>query len=142
MQLEVGAILEGKVTGISKFGAFVALPDGKVGLVHISEVAPVYVKEITDHIKENDAVRVKVLDMKDGKISLSIKRAMDPPKSPPRRAPVAKKPFNAGFGQRSNEPQSFEDMMSKFKQTSDERMGDLKRSSDGKRGGASRRGGK
>ena len=56
MQLEVGKIVEGKVTGITKFGAFVDLSEGKTGMVHISEVATSYVKEITDFVKENDAV--------------------------------------------------------------------------------------
>ena len=58
MQFEVGAVLEGKVTSITKFGAFVALPEGKTGMVHISEVAPTFVREIRDHLKEGDEVRV------------------------------------------------------------------------------------
>ena len=65
MQLEVGAILEGKVTGITKFGAFVELPEGKTGMVHISEVAPTYVKEIRDYLTENQQVKVKVLSISD-----------------------------------------------------------------------------
>ena len=60
MQLEVGSIVEGKVTGITKFGAFVELPDGKVGLVHISEVSTSFVKEIKDHLTEGQSVKVKV----------------------------------------------------------------------------------
>ena len=61
MQVEVGAIVEGKVTGLTNFGAFVSLPDGKTGMVHISEVAPTYVKEIRDYLTENQEVKVKVL---------------------------------------------------------------------------------
>ena len=61
MALEVGSVVEGKVTGITKFGAFVELPGGKTGMVHISEVAATYVKEIRDFIQENQVVRVKIL---------------------------------------------------------------------------------
>lgn len=78
MQLAVGNIVEGKVTGITKFGAFVELPGGKTGLVHISEVAPTFVNEIRDHVTENQVVKVKILNItEEGKISLSIKRAAD-----------------------------------------------------------------
>ena len=78
MQLAVGNIVEGKVTGITKFGAFVELPGGKTGMVHISEVAPTYVNEIRDHVTENQVVKVKILNItEEGKISLSMKRAMD-----------------------------------------------------------------
>ena len=61
MQVEVGAIVEGKVTGLTNFGAFVSLPDGKTGMVHISEVAPTYVKEIRDYLTENQEVKVCLL---------------------------------------------------------------------------------
>ena len=71
MQLVVGNIVEGKVTGITKFGAFIDLGEGKTGMVHISEVAATFVKEIRDYIKENDIVKVKILSIaEDGKISL------------------------------------------------------------------------
>ena len=76
MALEVGAIIEGVVTGITNFGAFVSLPDGKTGLVHISEIADAYVKDINDYVKKNDTVKVKVLSVDpSGKIGLSIKQA-------------------------------------------------------------------
>ena len=85
-QLEVGAVLEGKVTGITKFGAFVELPGGKTGMVHISEVAPTYVKEIRDYVTENQTVKVKVLSIgDDGRVSLSIKKAMEQPRGTARR---------------------------------------------------------
>ncbi len=144
MQLDVGSIIEGKVTGITKFGAFVELADGVTGLVHISEVAPTYVKEIRDHIAENQTVKVKVLSKgDDGKVSLSIKKAMDNP-----QPQVQKRPFQ---GNRQRDSRSdfkpvdpnaaFEDMMNKFKQSSEEKMSDLKRSMEAKHGGYSRRGG-
>ena len=144
MQLEVGMVLEGKVTGITKFGAFVELPGGKTGMVHISEVAPTFVKEIRDFVTENQTVKVKILNIgEDGKVSLSMKKAMETERTSNHRAPRPARPGNFEWQSRRNnsEPASFEDMMSKFKQTSDEKMLDLKRSVDGKHGGFSRRGG-
>ena len=90
MQLEVGAILEGKITGITKFGAFVELGQGNTGMVHISEVAPTFVKEITDFVTEGQTVKVKVLSVgQDGKISLSMKKAADTAFAAGQQAPRA-----------------------------------------------------
>ena len=90
MQLEVGKIYEGKVTGITKFGAFVELEKGTTGMVHISEIANTYVSEIKDHITEGQTVKVKVLSLGEGgKISLSIKKALPAPE---------RKPFNPNGG--------------------------------------------
>lgn len=141
MQLEVGTVLEGKVTGITNFGAFVELPGGKTGMVHISEVAPTFVKEIRDFVSENQMVKVKILNITpEGKISLSMKRVAEPAKSG-----GGKRPSRPGRYEwqphRRSEPASFEDMLSKFKQTSDEKMSDLKRCMESKRGGFSRHGG-
>ena len=139
MQLEVGMILEGKVIGITKFGAFVELPGGKTGMVHISEIAPTFVKEISEFVSEGDKVKVKIISISDeSKISLSMKKALDEPK-------MAKKSYKSvGPEWRpsnyNNDSQSFEDMMSKFKKTSDEKMSDLKKVTENKRGGFSRRG--
>ena len=78
MQIEVGQIVEGKVTGITNFGVFVDLGEGKTGLVHISEIAQAYVSDVKEFVKENDTVKMKVLNIsEDGKISLSIKRAQE-----------------------------------------------------------------
>lgn len=159
MQLEVGSIVEGKVTGITKFGAFVELPTGQTGMVHISEVAQTYVKEIRDHLTENQQVKVKVLTIgADGKISLSIKKAIEAPPRRPAAAPSFNRrpaPAPAPTTYRSEKPgrpenyewqptrsddANFEDMLSKFKQASDEKISDLKRSLDSKHGGFSRRG--
>lgn len=140
MQLEVGAVLEGKVTGITKFGAFVELPGGKTGMVHISEVAPTYVKEIRDYVTENQTVKVKILTIgEDGKISLSMKKAVEP--SAARRRPSPGRPGGFEWQNARSDPANFEDMLAKFKQTSDEKILDLKRSLDGKHGGFSRKGG-
>ena len=136
MQLAVGNIVEGKVTGITKFGAFIDLGENKVGMVHISEIASTYVKEIRDHISENQTVKVKVLSIsEDGKIGLSIKKALPPPPAKSR----APKPDTWNKPRTSSAPMSFEDMLTKFKQTSEDKMSDLKRNMDVKRG-SSRRG--
>ena len=135
MQLEVGQIIEGKITGITNFGVFVDLGDGATGMVHISEVAQTYVSDIKEHVKEGDTVKMKVLNIGDnGKISLSIKRAMENERKPerdrgPRRAPQTEHKIDSSYTwtPRKNEPASFEDMMNKFKQTSDEKFSDLKR---------------
>lgn len=135
MQLEVGAVLEGKVTGITNFGAFVELPGGKTGMVHISEVAPTFVKEIRDYVKENQIVKVKILAITDeGKVSLSMKRA-----EPPAKKQFSGRPDNFEWTPRRNDNMSFEEMMNKFKQSSDEKLSDLKKYIDPKRGNVSKR---
>ncbi len=147
MQLEVGSVLEGKITGITKFGAFVDIGEGKTGMVHISEISSTYVTEITDHVKENQQVKVRVLSIgEDGKIRLSMKKLNgDEPEAKPARREIRQEREPRGenmLGKRSNQPMSFEDMLTKFKQSSDEKMSDLKRNMDSKRGGYSRRGGR
>ena len=78
MALEIGSIVEGKVTGIMNFGAFVALPGGKSGLVHISEITTAFVKDVHDHLQQGQIVKVKILNIsEDGKINLSIKHVQD-----------------------------------------------------------------
>ena len=80
MEFGVGSILDGKVTGITKFGAFVALPEGRSGLVHISEIAYSYVNEVSDYLKEGQEVKVKVIGIDQAnRINLSIKKVNDPP---------------------------------------------------------------
>ena len=142
MALEVGSILEGKVTGITKFGAFIELPENRTGMVHISEVAGTYVKEIRDHLTEKQEVKVKVLAITpEGKINLSIKRAVE---APPRRAftprPRRNGPgMDVDFSRPPAAPQNFEEMLTGFKQNSDARMTDIKRNIDGKRGGTTKK---
>ena len=141
MSLEVGAIVEGEVTGITNFGAFVQLPEGKVGLIHISEVSNVYVKDVHEFLKEHDKVKVKVLSIDArGKIGLSIKQAMPPapPQPKPQRLQNENRERRGGMrpqNARSMQPLSFEDKLSKFLKDSDDRMFDLKRKTDSKRGG-------
>ncbi len=128
MSIEVGSIVEGRVTGITNFGAFVELAEGKTGLVHISEVADTYVHDINEYLKPDDVVKVKVLNMRDGKIGLSIRQVNNP--DPPS---AAGRPAR-GRG-RARTSRSFEDKLSRFMRESDERLSHLRKSQDAKRGG-------
>ncbi|OJU15411.1 MAG: RNA-binding protein S1 [Clostridiales bacterium 43-6] len=143
MQLEVGAILEGKVTGITNFGVFVELPGNLTGMVHISEVAPVYVNEIREHVTENQMVKVKVLTIgNDGKVSLSIKRALERTEKPRRSSSnFSPKPDDFDWHTKKQDSTSFEDMLNKFKQTSDDKFSDLKKKNADVRRPAVKRGG-
>lgn len=149
MQSLVGEIYEGKVTGLTTFGAFVKMSNGETGMVHISEVASVYVKDINEHLTEGQDVKVKVLAINENnKISLSIKQASPP--APRQQEAQQRKPQQNSFSQRNSSrapsqavnkapsqasaPMSFEDMMAKFKQESDEKMSVLKKSGDFKTG--------
>lgn len=145
MQLEIGKIYNGKVKGITQYGAFVEIESGCTGMVHISEIANTYVSEIREHLTENQEVRVKVIGINEaGKVSLSIKKAVDNP--PPQQNNRPRRQDNGGSQNRSKpnvwEPKkqtppsemTFEDMMSRFKQSSEERMCDIKRSTDRKNG--------
>lgn len=133
-QVEIGEIVNGKVSGITRFGVFVDLGDGKTGMVHISEVASTFVENINDFITVGQEVKVKVLSIgEDGKISLSIKRAQERERRPAPRRPVAPpdRPTGGEWVERRSDNLSFEDMMSRFKQTSDDKMSDLKRKNNG-----------
>lgn len=142
MQAEVGQILDGKVTGVTKFGAFVDLQGGLTGMVHISEVSDTFVKEIADFVKVGDEVRVKILSIgEDKKISLSMKQANpDYGKPKPKKEFARKKPEEFRSSGESyvwtpkKDELTFEEMMNKFKQSSEEKMSDLKRMMDGKKG--------
>ena len=163
--LEIGAIYDGKVTGLTGFGAFVSLPDGKSGMVHISEVSTSYVNDIKEFLKEGQEVKVKVVGISpEGKISLSIRKAQENPKEeqsgenrrgdrndrprgdrPKGDRPRSDRPRNANVWQgqpkQNKGAMTFEEMMAQFKQVSDEKMTDLKRNTDSKHsGGYSRRG--
>ena len=132
MSLEVGNIVEGKVTGITNFGAFVELAEGKTGLVHISEVADAYVHDIKDYLKENDMVKVKIINMRDGKIGLSIRQVNGGSGD----AEGGGRPLSAVLRRRgSSSRKSFEEKLRGFMKESDERLASLRRSQDSKRGG-------
>lgn len=135
MSIEVGSKYEGKVTGITNFGAFVELPGGSTGLVHISEVADSYVKDINEFLTVGDQVTVKVMNVeKDGKIGLSIRKAKPPEERP--QSSERRPPRKEGKPRRKEQkPQSFEDKMSRFLKDSEERLSSLKRNTESKRGG-------
>ena len=154
MAIEVGNIFEGRVTGVKPFGAFVALPEGRTGMVHISEVSNEYVQVIAAVLHDGDTVKVQVIHVApDGKIALSIKRTQPAPERGPR-------PQGGNGGQRPAQPRqkreekprvwqpkpqapqgemSFEDMMARYKSRSEEKIADLKRVTENHRGGYSRR---
>ncbi|MPM02758.1 Polyribonucleotide nucleotidyltransferase [bioreactor metagenome] len=157
MEFGVGSIQEGKVTGVTKFGAFVSLPGGRSGLVHISEIAYSYVNEVRDHLTEGQEVKVKVISIDEsGRINLSIKKALDPPPRPAgrpftggdrrpsmggERRPGGGERFSVGYAPRPaapKEPADFEDRLKQFMQSSDSKLSDLRMAD--KR--SSRRGGK
>lgn len=137
MSIEVGSKVQGKITGITNFGAFVELPDGKTGLVHISEVADNYVKDINEHLKVGDEVEVKVMNVEaDGKIGLSIRKAKPQAERPER--PQRPRRDNNRSNDRNNDRQpkeNFEQKMARFLKDSDERLTTLKRATESKRGG-------
>ncbi len=154
MELAVGAILEGKVTGITKFGAFVSLPGGKTGMVHISEIAHAYVSDINEYLSVGQDVKVKVIAVDPaGKINLSIKKTTEPPPRQPRQdrpdrgqdrgdrgssqrrggydnrrssSPRSNAPRNSG----PKEPQTFDDMLKQFMADSDSKISSIKQYSD------------
>lgn len=169
MQFEVGKIYDGVVKGITSYGAFVEIDKNTTGMVHISEIANSYVNDIKDHLTENQTVRVKIIGVNEaGKISLSIKKAedsnvegnSDKNNFGGRNNRHSESSTGGGNNYRADndrnrrprpnvwEPKkqppisemSFEDMLSKFKQNSEEKMGELKRNIDNKRKGSSRRG--
>lgn len=149
MEPQVGSILEGKVTSIMKFGAFVALEGGGSGLVHISEIANTFVEDVHDHLQTGQAVKVLVLSAENGRVNLSIKRALPQqerrPPRPPRTGPAPQARPAPGPAQPQAriprpEPlppsgdQAFEDKLKRFLSSSEGKMADLNRSMDGKRG--------
>lgn len=153
MELAVGAIVEGKVTGITKFGAFVSLPGGKTGMVHISEIAHAYVSDINEYLSIGQEVKVKVIAIDPaGKINLSIKKTTEPPQRQPRQDYRGERGGERGAsgdrsgGQRRGnydsrrqasprnsgpkEPQSFDDMLKQFMADSDSKISSIKQYSD------------
>lgn len=151
MSQTVGTVVKGKVTGITKFGAFVEVEGGDRGMVHISEISHSFVEDISKELSVGQAVECRVLSVADdGKLALSIKQTQpqaDKPKPKkefrPRAqrkytpAPKVTSPPDFEWHNSSSSGTTFEDMMSKFKKTSEDKMSDLKR---GESRGYSRRG--
>ena len=151
MELTVGAILEGKVKSITNFGAFVALPENKTGMVHISEVANAYVSDIRQHLTEGQDVKVVVIGNENGKINLSIKRLEPKPQrentgrpvnfrnnNAPRREGGAPQGQNQSRPQRAPTPpaapktadQLFEEKLKAFMSESDSKISSIRQYSD------------
>jgi len=148
MELTVGAILEGKVKSITKFGAFVALPGNQTGMVHISEITHAYVNDIREHLTEGQDVKVMVIGLENGKINLSIRRTQPaparrdngdrPPRQdrpdrsersdsrPPRPVQQENRPQRPRPAQQPAGPQSFDDMLKQFMADSDSKISGLK----------------
>ena len=158
MAIEVGNVFEGRVTGVKPFGAFVALPEGRVGMVHISEVSNEFVQDINTVLHDGDEVKVQVINIApDGKIALSIKRLLPPaPRQPREGRPAGPRPAahpaasgsahpprsSFGRGGQTLPPsadQSFEDKLKQFMSVSDSKQSELNRYIAGKRGGRRRK---
>lgn len=152
MQAQIGQIYDGVVTGLTNFGAFVKLPTGESGMVHISEVSTAYVADIHEYLSEGQQVKVKVLGVNENnKIGLSIKQAAPPapPAAERTERPRPKRPqsrpqtWQGPKAMPAADGLSFEDMMSRFKAESDEKISGLKKSEGSSRNnGYSRRAGK
>ena len=153
MELTVGAVLEGKVKSITNFGAFIALPENKTGMVHISEIANAYVSDIRQHLTEGQDVKVMVINLDGGKVNLSIKRLEPKPQAAPR--PHIRREGGEGRPERQDRPnfrrentqqrpapvraaapvpppapktkdQQFEDMMKAFMSESDSKLSGMR----------------
>ena len=142
MELTVGAILEGKVKSITNFGAFIALPENKTGLVHISEVANTFVSDIRQHLTEGQDVKVMVIGAEGGKINLSIKRLEPKPQAEGSRGPRpgAPRPNSQPCPARNAAPtpppapktadQLFEEKLKAFMTESDSKLSGVRQYSD------------
>lgn len=133
MQLAVGSIVEGKIAKITNYGAFVDVEGGGTGMIHISEIANTYVKDINDHVKVGDSVKVKVIGVNEqNKVSLSIKALQEKPAAAPRPSAPPRSFNKPAAVQSTGDP--FEDMMNRFKKSSDDKLSDLKKVMDPRRG--------
>ncbi len=141
MALEIGSIVEGKVTGVMNFGAFVALPGGRSGLVHISEITKDFVKDVHDHLHQGQIVKVMILNIaEDGKINLSIKRVQEEldrqerkrnqeETSRPVQTPTEQE---IGVVTEPTKDLTFEEKLKKFMQASDSKNADKRRNTERK----------
>ena len=142
MAVTPGTIVEGTVVGITNFGAFVQIEGSGTGLVHISEIANEYVRDVNNHVKMNDKVKVKVLnvDSTNGKMDLSLKQANATPDGPAGiSTPVLPRSYRRNTRGKRELPEGadpvFEEKLSKFLKSSEERLLDIKRNIEAKRGG-------
>lgn len=144
MQLKVGAVTEGKVTGITKFGAFVEIEKGVTGLVHISEISQSFVVDISKVLKCGETVKVKILSTENNKLSLSIKQA-EQEQNEENKTQVKNLNFKQFKKEQKEEKSSnnsalsFEDMLAKFKKNSEEKISDIRKNLENKRSSYSKR---
>lgn len=149
MELTVGAVVDGKVKSLTKFGAFVALPDGSTGMVHISEIAHAYVNDIREHLTEGQDVKVMIISRENGKTNLSIKRTLPAPSKPQFSRPQNRSfngaqrsagpsaerssaPRQAGASASQPQQKSFDDMLKQFMTESSSKMSSIKQYSEHK----------
>ena len=149
MELTVGAVVEGKVKSLTKFGAFVALPDGSTGMVHISEIAHAYFNDIREHLTEGQDVKVMIISRENGKTNLSIKRTLPAPSKPQFSRPQNRSfngaqrsagpsaerssaPRQAGASASQPQQKSFDDMLKQFMTESSSKMSSIKQYSEHK----------
>jgi len=135
--LEVGSVIAGTVINVKPYGVFVSVGDNQKGLVHISQVSDNYIKDINQLIKSGDEVNVKVLDNKDGKISLSIKEVPDNDIFLAREEKeeyfdtnniqVTHKCFANKEKTQENKSKSFDELMKDFNRQSNDRIVDINR---------------
>ena len=140
MVIEVGSVVEGVVSRITNFGAFVDIEGGKNGLIHISEISDVYVRDVHDFLSEGDKIQAKVITIDDrGKIALSLKQMKkandDVQDTPPQKNRFVRNERFDNKRPAGKLSASFEDKLSKFMKESDEKLADRKRRTDSKRGG-------
>ncbi len=152
MDFTVGMIVDGTVKSITKFGAFVALPDNGTGLVHISEIAHAYVNDVSEHLTQGQAVKVKIISMDNGKLNLSIKQTVEKPRFErpaqnrsfsdrprpqfDRPKPQFDRPRTAGANRppvAPKEPSTFDDMLKQFMTESDTKISGIKQYSEHKK---------
>ena len=133
MSNEVGQILDGKITSITKFGAFVSLPGSQSGLIHISEISDGFIKDINEHLTVGQKVSVRICSIdENGRISLSMKQVSKQTQN--EKTEPKKRIIPDEIRENKTEPQGFEDMMSRFLKTSNEKISDLKKTVENKRG--------
>ena len=128
MELTVGAVLEGKVKTITNFGAFISLPEGKTGMVHISEVSGSYVSDIRQHLTEGQTVKVMVLSTEGGKINLSMKRLEERSQRPASRPAQRREPTPPPAPKTAD--QLFEEKLKQFMSESDSKISSIRQYSD------------
>ncbi|OGB87892.1 hypothetical protein A3H38_05705 [candidate division WOR-1 bacterium RIFCSPLOWO2_02_FULL_46_20] len=134
MPIDIGSEIEGKVTGLAAFGAFVELPEGNAGLVHISQIADTYVKDISKHLNVGDTVKVKVLgSAKTGKYDLSMKQVGKPEWQQQQQQTMMRRRTPRDQKDRPT-PGTFEDKITQFLKQSDEKLQDWKRNIETKQG--------